>query len=61
MSSTQYQNLLDDNGVSYVAVPGVTLESEALHEVEVIRQAPYLRLVWTTLTGSSTRCGARRA
>ena len=33
--------------MSYVAVPGVTLESEALHEVEVIRQAPYLRLVWT--------------
>lgn len=47
MTSAQYQDWLDDNGVSYVAVPGVTLEDNVMREVAVIKTAPYLALVWS--------------
>jgi hypothetical protein len=47
MTSTQYRDWLIDNGVSYVAIPDVTLETEAMHEVAVARQASYLRETWS--------------
>ena len=47
MTSAQYQDWLIDNGVGYVAVPDVPLESEADREVAIVKQAPYLDLVWS--------------
>lgn len=47
MTSGQYHHWLVDNGVSYVAVPDVTLETEAVHEAEVAQGAAYLREVWS--------------
>ncbi|MBA3232880.1 MAG: hypothetical protein H0T17_02880 [Propionibacteriales bacterium] len=46
MTSDQYHGWLVENGVSYVAIPDADLESEALHEVEIARNAPYLRQMW---------------
>jgi hypothetical protein len=47
MTADQYQQWLDTNSVTYVAVPDAPLEEEAQHEVTVIHEAPYLREVWS--------------
>jgi hypothetical protein len=46
LDHTGFRNWLVDNGVSYVAVPDVPLESEAEREAALVPTAPYLRLVW---------------
>lgn len=46
LNHTAYREWLVDNGVSFVAVPDVKLESEAVREAALVPTAPYLRQVW---------------
>jgi hypothetical protein len=46
LDDSKYRTWLLDNGVSFVAVPDVPLESEAEREAALVPTAPYLRLVW---------------
>lgn len=46
LDHTGFREWLVDNGVSYVAVPDVKLESSAQREAALAVSAPYLRLVW---------------
>lgn len=47
MTASQYRHWLVENGVSYVAIPDATLETEAVHEAEVAQGASYLREAWS--------------
>ena len=46
LDHTAYRSWLVDNGVSFVAVPDVPLESEGEREAALALTAPYLDLVW---------------
>jgi hypothetical protein len=46
LNHTSYRSWLVDNGVSFVAVPDVPLESEAEREAALAPTAPYLELIW---------------
>jgi hypothetical protein len=46
LDHTAYRQWLVDNGVSFVAVPDVPLESEGEREAALLPAAPYLELVW---------------
>jgi hypothetical protein len=46
LDHTAYRSWLVDNGVSFVAVPDVPLESEGEREAALVPTAPYLDLVW---------------
>lgn len=46
LDHTAYREWLVDNGVSFVAIPDVPLESSAQREADLAKDAPYLRLVW---------------
>lgn len=47
MTPAQYHHWLVHNGVSYVAVPDATLETEAVHEADVAQGAFFLREAWS--------------
>jgi hypothetical protein len=46
LDHTGFREWLMDNGVSYVAVPDVKLESSAEREAALVSSAPYLEPVW---------------
>ena len=47
LNPTTYHRWLIDNGVTWVALPDVTLDYSAVHEAELLRRGlPYLHAVW---------------